>query len=76
MIDFRSSDELEISIGDELGVVTTICSGDIVVIERSGPSSFNIRALDDKEAKEYQGRKYGVDKGREQGTIKLRTIKY
>jgi len=71
MIDFESSDALELEEGDTLEVVTAIRKNDIVVFERTGPSAFIIRTLEDQEIDVYEGCKYRVDIGREPGTIKL-----
>ena len=71
MIDFDSSDKLEIGIGDELDVITAIRRHDIVVFENIAPRKFIIRALGGDEITTYNGVKYKVDKGNKQGSIKL-----
>lgn len=71
MIDFESSDRLEINSGDELDVITAIRRYDIVVVENIAPGKFIIRALGEDEIKTYNDIKYKVDKGNKQGSIKL-----
>jgi|GEM_PF-1899577 len=74
MIDFESSDQLEIGIGDELDVLTTIRRNDIVVLENIGLGKFIIRALCEDEIRVHAGIKYQVDKGNKPGSIKLELL--
>ena len=71
MIDFESSDQLEIGIGDALDGVTAICRDDIVVLESVDVGKFIIRTLTEDEIRVYTGKKYKVDKGNNHGSIKL-----
>ena len=71
MIDFESSDDLGIDTGDNIEIITDICTGDVVAFENIGPSEHIMRALSADEIANYKGRKYVVDRGSIPGTIRL-----
>ena len=45
MIDFESSDELEIGVGDNIEVITNIHLGDTVVFENMGRGNYILKVL-------------------------------
>ena len=74
MIDFVTSDPVDLGPGDQIETVTAIRRGSVVGFERVEPHRVLLRALSPEEQRAYAGPMYRIDKSETPGQLTLKQV--